>query len=78
MGVIAKKSDVAAQWGRFRAAQKSALEVTGRFETACNTGRSGAECREAWMRVGEAEAALERELQAYRRIAPARIGKRTT
>lgn len=65
MSILVKKSDVAAQWGRYQAAQRAALEVTGRFERAPSP--------ELWRKVGEAERALEAEWQAYKKIAPAKM-----
>jgi hypothetical protein len=78
MGVLVKKSDIAAQWGAYQAAQASAQKATGVFERACNAGRPGAECQELWRQVGEAEAALEREWQAYKRIAPTKVRRAAT
>lgn len=65
MSVKIKASDIAAQWGRYRAAQRTALEVTGRFERAPSL--------KLWREVGEAEAALQSEWQAYQLIAPAKM-----
>lgn len=73
MGVLTKKSDVDAQWRRYGAAQKAALDAEGVFERSCNEGHPDAECQEAWRRVGLAVATSEAEWKAYQAIAPAKM-----